>query len=43
MERYGEDNGQFLYEELTLYQSAYSQLTYIATEIDPDTRFEAAI
>ena len=42
VERYGEDNGQFLYEELTRYQSAYSQLTYIATEIDPDDRFEAA-
>ena len=25
VERYGEDNGVFLYEELTRYQSAYSQ------------------
>lgn len=42
VERYGEDNGAYLYEELTRYQRAYSGLTYIATEIDPDDRFEAA-
>jgi hypothetical protein len=42
VEKYGEDNGQFLFEELTRYQKAYSQLTYIATEIDPDDRFETA-
>ena len=42
VERYGEDNGAFLYEELTRYQSAYSGLTYIATDIDPDDRFESA-
>lgn len=42
VERYGEDNGAFLYEELTRYQRAYAGLTYIATEIDPDDRFEAA-
>lgn len=41
IERYGEDNGQYLYDELTRYQQAYSQLTYIATELDPDDRFEA--
>jgi hypothetical protein len=40
--KYGEDNGAFLYEELTRYQRAYSGLTYIATEIDPDDRFEAS-
>jgi hypothetical protein len=41
IEKYGEDNGAYLYEELTRYQRAYSGLTYIATEIDPDDRFEA--
>jgi hypothetical protein len=40
--RYGEDNGTFLYAELTRYQHAYSQLTYIASGIDPDDRFERA-
>ena len=40
--RYGEDNGAFLYEELTRYQRAYSELAYIATEVDPDDRFESA-
>jgi hypothetical protein len=42
IERYGEDNGRFLHEELTRYQRAYSRLTYIATELDRDGRFEAA-
>jgi hypothetical protein len=42
VERYGEDNGQYLYDELTRYQRAYSQLTYIATDLDPDDRFERA-
>lgn len=40
--RYGDDNGAFLYDELTRYQRAYSQLTYIATDVDPDDRFELA-
>ena len=39
--RYGDDNGAFLYDELTRYQRAYSQLTYIATDVDPDDRFES--
>lgn len=34
IERYGEDNGQYLYEELTRYQQAYTRLVYIASEID---------
>ncbi len=42
VERYGQDNGAFLYEELTRYHHTYSGLTYIATEIDPDDRFEAS-
>ena len=40
IERYGEDNGRFLYEELTRYQQTYQQLTFIETGIEPDDRFE---
>ena len=42
IERYGEDNGRFLYEELTHYQQTYQQLTFIETGIEPDDRFESA-
>jgi hypothetical protein len=41
IERYGEDNGRFLYDELTRYRRAYQQLTFIETGIEPDGRFEA--
>jgi len=41
IERYGEDNGRFLYEELTHYHQTYQQLTFIETGIEPDDRFEA--
>ena len=41
IERYGEDNGRFLYEELTRYQQVYTQLTFIETGIEPDGRGEA--
>lgn len=40
IERYGEDNGKFLYEELTRYQHNYQQLTFIETGLEPDARFE---
>lgn len=40
VERYGEDNGLYLFEELTRYQQAYRQLTYIQTGLEPDSRFE---
>ena len=40
IERYGEDNGRFLYEEFTRYQQKYDQLTFIETGIEPDGRFE---
>lgn len=39
IEQYGEDNGRFLYEEFTRYQQNYTQLTYIATGLEPDGRF----
>jgi hypothetical protein len=42
VERYGEDNGRFLYEELTRYRQTYRQLTFIETGLEPDARFEAA-
>lgn len=38
--KYGEDNGRFLYEELTRYRSTYQRLTYIATGLEADGRFE---
>jgi hypothetical protein len=41
VERYGEDNGRFLYEELTRYRRTYQQLTFIETGLEPDGRFEA--
>jgi len=38
--RYGEENGRYLFDELNAYQSAYRQLTYIATGLEADDRFE---
>jgi hypothetical protein len=38
--RYGEENGQYLFDELNTYQKAYRQLTYIATGLETDDRFE---
>lgn len=40
LEKYGEDNGRYLYEQLTAYQQNYNQLTYIHTGLEPDDRFE---
>lgn len=38
--KYGEDNGRYLYEELTRYRSTYQRLAYIATGLEADARFE---
>jgi hypothetical protein len=38
--KYGEDNGQYLYEELTRYRQSYSRLAFIATGLEADNRFE---
>ena len=38
--KYGEDNGRYLYEEIYRYQSAYRQLTYIETGLEPNASFE---
>jgi hypothetical protein len=40
IDKYGEENGRYLYEELNNYQSHYRQMTYIHTELDPNGSFE---
>jgi len=39
--KYGEDNGRYLYQELTRYQSQYSKLTFLETGLEPDEKFVA--
>jgi len=39
IERYGEENGRYLFEEFTRYQQHYRQLTYIETGIEPGSHF----
>ncbi|MGO9230048.1 MAG: DUF1638 domain-containing protein [Bryobacteraceae bacterium] len=39
--KYGEDNGRYLYQELTRYRSQYSKLTYLETGLEPDEKFVA--
>ena len=39
--KYGEDNGRYLYEELTRYQSQYRKLTFIETGLEPGGKFVA--
>ncbi|MFN7932116.1 MAG: DUF1638 domain-containing protein [Bryobacteraceae bacterium] len=41
VERYGEENGRYLFEEFTRYQQHYRQLTYIESGLEPDGHFEA--
>jgi hypothetical protein len=38
--KYGEDKGRYLYDQFSGFRSAYRQLTYIATGLEPDDRFE---
>lgn len=40
VEKYGEDNAKFLYEELCNMTRNYSKLTFIEMGIEPDDRFE---
>ena len=40
VEKYGEDNARFLYEQFSDLTHNCSQLTYIAMGIEPDDRFE---
>ena len=37
---YGDEAGRYLFEQLNGYRSAYRQLTYIRTGLEPDGRFE---
>lgn len=39
IEKYGEDNGRYLYDEMTRYQANYSRLIYIETGLEPDASF----
>jgi hypothetical protein len=38
--RYGEDDGRYLYEQLTGYKRSYKKLTFIKTGLEPDASFE---
>lgn len=38
--RFGEDDGRYLYEQLTTYKRNYRQLTFIETGLEPDGSFE---
>jgi hypothetical protein len=40
VEKYGEDNAKFLYEELVNHAKHYSQFTFIEMGIEPDGTFE---
>src|SRR5690242_10951543 len=40
IERYGEENGRYLFEEFTRYQQHYQQLTYIESGLEADESFE---
>jgi hypothetical protein len=37
--KYGEDNGRYLYEELTRYRSQYRKLTFIETGLEAGGKF----
>ncbi len=41
IERYGEDNGRYLFDQLNSYRQTYRQLTYISTGLEPDDSFAA--
>jgi hypothetical protein len=45
IQKYGEDNGRYLYEEMTRYRSQYRKLTFIETGLEADGKFiaEAAV
>jgi hypothetical protein len=40
VEKYGEEDALFLYEELNKYKTAYHKFTYIEMGVEPDDRFE---
>ena len=40
VEKYGEENAQFLFDQINNYATNYSQFTFIEMGIEPDDRFE---
>ena len=40
VEKYGEENAEYLWETLNSYQKQYSQFTFIEMGVEPDDRFE---
>ena len=40
IERYGEEDGRYLFEQLNTYQHTYRRLTYISTGLEPDGSLE---
>jgi hypothetical protein len=40
IEKYGEDNGRYVYEQLHDYKKTYHQYTFIEMGVEPDDRFE---
>ena len=40
IEKYGEDNGSYLWEHFTKYTKVYRELTYIRTGVEPDDSLE---
>lgn len=40
IDKYGEDNGTYLFTELNKYQESYHRLVYIETGLEADKRFE---
>jgi hypothetical protein len=38
--KYGDENGRYLFEEMNRYRESYSRLTFIETGLEPDARFE---
>jgi hypothetical protein len=43
VEKYGEENAQFLWEQLGGYTKHYSQFVYIEMGVEPDGRFERTV
>jgi hypothetical protein len=39
--RYGEDNGRYLYEEMTRYRAQYRKLTFLETGLEAGGKFVA--
>lgn len=40
IEKYGDENGRYLYEQLHAYEQTYRQLTFIETGLEPNASFE---